>query len=113
MVTMEQIEKGLAAYLDNELMPLLPNSSLEKVLAGTAISLGIRSYGKIAASYKDNKIVQTLGIMDSDGLVDIDVLAEEVKKNIPPEGVVINIPMLGEIKFGKDDVTKLRRYINE
>lgn len=111
MVTIKNIEQGVAAYLDNELMPQLPNTGIERVLAGTALSLAIRRSGTIIGSFKDNKIVQMLGIMDAEGNVDVDVLAEELKKNIPTEGVKVEVPVIGALKFHKEDVDKLHEYI--
>lgn len=111
MVSIDKIEQGIAAYLDGELMPQLPNSGFEKVLAGTAISLFIRRSGKIIERYKDNKAVQMLGIMDADGNVDVDVLAEELKKNFPKDGMKLDIPIIGAMTFHKEDVDKLHEYI--
>lgn len=111
MVTIAKIEQGVAAYLDSEVMPHLPNGGLEKVLAGTAVSLVIRRSGKILEGYKDNKAVQMLGLMDAEGNVDVDILAEELKKNIPAEGMKIDVPIIGKMTFHKDDVDKLHEYI--
>lgn len=111
MVPISKIEQGVAAYLDAELMPQLPNSGFEKVLAGTAMSLVIRRSGVILDSYKNNKAVQMLGLIDSEGNVDVDVLAEELKKNFPKEGMKINIPIIGAMTFHKEDVDKLHEYI--
>lgn len=111
MVSIDKIEKGVANYLDGELMPQLQGNSLEKVLVGTAASLAIRRSGTIVAGYKDNKMVQMLGIMDGNGNVDVDVLADELKKNIPKEGVKVDIPIIGTMTFHKDDVDKLYEYI--
>lgn len=111
MIPIKQIEKGVAAYLDAEIMPQLPNSSLEKVLAGTAMSLVIRRSGNILESYKDNKAVQMLGLMDSDGNVDVDILSEELKKNISNDGLKVEVPIIGKMTFHKDDVDKLHNYI--
>lgn len=110
MVPISKIEKGVAAYLDSEIMPKFP-AGIEKVIAGTAASLFIRKSGNIIASYKDNKTVQMLGIMDENANVDVDVLAEELKKNIPTEGVQVEVPMFGTITFHKEDVDKLQEYI--
>lgn len=113
MVTMKEIESGIAAYLDAELMPKLPTSGLEKVIAGTAISLFIKRSGTILESYKDNKVVQMLGVMDTEGNVDVDLLATELKKNMPEDGIKIDVPMIGAMTFHKEDVTKLHEYIAE
>lgn len=111
MVSIDKIEQGIAAYLDSELMPKLPTSGFEKVLAGTAMSLAIRRSGAIIDGYKSNKVVQMLGVMDSEGNVDVDILAEELKKNIPKEGMKVDLPIIGGVTFHKDDVDKLYEYI--
>ena len=113
MVSINEIEKGIAAYLDSEIMPQLPKEGFEKVLAGTALSLFIRRSGKILDSYKNNKAVLMLGLMDEEGNVDIDILAEELKKNIPNEGMKIDIPLIGKMTFHKSDVDKLHECITE
>lgn len=111
MVSIDKIEQGVAAYLDSEVMPQLPSTGFEKVLAGTAMSLVIRRSGRIIESYKDHKAVQLLGLMDSEGNVDIEVLAEELKKNLPKEGMKIDVPIIGAMTFHKEDVDKLYEYI--
>lgn len=111
MVTITNIEQGVAAYLDSELMPKLPETGLEKVLMGTAISLVIRRAGTIVEGYKNNKAVQMLGIMDAEGNVDVDILAEELKKNLPESGVKVEVPMIGSLTFHKADIDKLYSYI--
>lgn len=113
MVTMKQVERGVAAYLDAELMPQFSKTGVEKVIAGTAISLFIRRSGVILEGYKENKIVQMLGIMDEEGNVDVELLSTELKKNIPDEGFKMDIPMIGAMTFHKEDVTKLQEYITE
>lgn len=111
MVSVNKIEQGVANYLDGELMPQLQGNGVEKVLVGTAASLFIRRFGAIIESYKDNKLVQMLGIMDEKGNVDVDTLAEEVKKNIPKDGIKIDVPIVGTLTFHKEDVDKLYDYI--
>lgn len=113
MVTIDKIEQGVAAYLDGELMPKLPSSGIEKVLAGTALSLAIRRSGKMLDGLKSNKMIQMLGVMDTEGNVDIDVLAQELKKNMPTEGVKVDVPVIGVLTFHKEDVDRLYEYITE
>lgn len=111
MVSVDKIEKGIANYLDAEFMPQLQSNGVEKVIIGTAVSLFIRRSGVIIGGYKDNKVVKMLGIMDDDGNVDVETLAEELKKNISKEGFTIDIPILGILTFHKEDVDKLCDYI--
>lgn len=111
MVSIDKIEKGVANYLDGELMPQLQNNGLEKVIIGTMASLMIRKSGAIIEGYKDNKVVKMLGIMDDNGNIDVDIIAEELKKNITKDGVKVDIPVIGALTFHKDDVDKLYDYI--
>lgn len=111
MVSVDKIERGVADYLDEELMPQFQGNGLEKVIIGTAASLLIRKSGTIVESYKDNKLVRMLGIMDENGNVDVDILAEELKKNISKDGVKVDVPVIGTLTFHKDDVDKLHNYI--
>lgn len=113
MVSVNKIEHGIANYLDAELMPRFQGNGVERVIVGTVASLVIRKSGAIVNSYKDNDLVKMLGIMDNDGNIDIDVLAEELKNNITKDGVKVNIPVIGTITFHKEDVTKLYDYIME
>lgn len=111
MVSIDKIEQGIAYYLDKELMPQLQSNGLEKVIVGTVASLAIRRSSAIIAGYKDHKLVKMLGIMDDDGNVDVETLATELKKNISKEGIEVDIPIIGTMKFHKGDVDKLYEYI--
>lgn len=113
MVSVDKIEQGVANYLDAELMPKLQKTGVERVIVGTAAALLIRRTGAIVEGYKDNKLVKMLGIIDESGNVDVDVLIEELKKNISKDGVNIDIPIVGILTFHKEDVDKLYEYIME
>jgi hypothetical protein len=111
MVSLSKIEKGIAEYLDTELMTKLPQNGFQRVIAGTAISLAIRKSSNIVAGLKDNSFVKMLELMDDEGNIDIDILKEEVTKQIPETGVKADFPMIGVVTFHKDDVDKLYKYI--
>lgn len=111
MVTIDQVEKGIAEYLDKELMPILPETGFQKILIGTGISLIIRKNKDKIAAMQDNSVVKMTGIFDEEGNVDIDVLKEEVSKQMPKEGVKIDVPVIGGLTFHKSDVEKLYGYI--
>lgn len=111
MVTIDQIEKGLASYVDTELAAMLPDGTIQKVVAATAVSLMIRKSGNYIAALKENQFVKMMDIFDEDGKLDIDTLAEAVKKNMPPKGVKIEVPMLGTLTVKEDDIDKLHQHI--
>ena len=87
MVTIDQIETGVAAYADREVLSKLPGSSGQRLLAGAALSLLIRGYGQQLRNYKPSQLVETLGIFDADHNVDLDKLRDAVMPRVPDEGV--------------------------
>lgn len=113
MVNMDTIERGVAAYADNELMPKLPEEGLQKVLIGTMLGLGIRKFKTIAGAMMEEhkEGLKMLGIMDESGNVDIDTLKEEFRKNIGDNGFSVELPMMGKMTFHRSDVDTLYKYI--
>lgn len=111
MVTIEQIEQGVASYLDAELMPNFPADGLQKVLAGTALSIAIRKGGNLMIGLKDNPTIKMLEIMDDQGNIDIDMIKDEFKKNVPDSGFVVELPIFGKMTFHKSDVDTLYKHI--
>lgn len=111
MVSVNQIEQGIASFLDTEFMPNLPQNGIQKVMAGTAISLIIKRSGNIVREFTNNSFVKMLGIMDEEGNMDIDILRSELKANMPETGVVMDLPMIGTLTFHKGDVDTLYNHI--
>lgn len=106
MVTIRQMENGIARFLDTELLSKM-QGTWQKVVAGTATGILIKRSENILSSLKNNEIVKMMGIISEDGMIDIDILREELKKNVPDSGVQIDLPMIGRITIKKEDVDKL------
>lgn len=111
MIPYAKVEKGLADYLDGELMPMIPETGFQRIIAGTAISLLIKKGGSQIAALKENPAVKMMGIFDDAGNVDVETLRDELKKNMPEDGVKVEVPMLGMLTFRKGDIDKLYSYI--
>ena len=111
-VNMQQIETGVANYLDNELLTQWEKTAWQKVVVGIGVSLGIKRYSALAATYLQNPMFKEVGVVDDNGDVDIDLLREVVKENIDNEGFKIdNIPIIGTLMIKKSDVDSLYDYI--
>lgn len=114
MVSISKIESGIAKYLDDEVMTKLPGNGFEKILTGTALSLMIRRITTQFDTFKVNPYVKMMGIISDDGLVDVELVAEELKKHIPAgSGIKIDIPFIGAMTFHRPDVDCLLGYILE
>lgn len=113
MVSVNKIENGVARFLDAELVSKMPDGGLQKILAGTAISLLIKKSGNFIKAFQQNPMIQLMDIFDADGNVDIDSMATELKKNFPDVGLRMDFPMIGTVTFHKEDIDKLYSYITE
>lgn len=113
MYSVEQIQKGIASYLDTEFMPMLDEGSFKKVLVGAAISLAINKYTSLIPVLQENPFVKSLDVIDSEGNVDVDTLAAAIKENMPTTGVEVEIPTLGKIRLKSADADKLVEHISK
>jgi len=113
MVSMEQVTKGVAAYLDKEFLPKLSEKSWERVVAGTAIALILRRASQKAEELRENQVVKLTGIFDQEGNVDVACLRDEVKRQLPPDGLQIELPRMGTVKLSESDIDQIYRYIAE
>lgn len=111
MVTLQQVQNGIASFLDNELMPMLPQTGLERLMLGTGVSLLLKKNFNKINDLKEQPLIKAMGIFDEEGMVDIDTLKTEIKNNLTDEGVKIEVPMIGNLTFKKPDIDKLYTYI--
>jgi Ca2+-binding EF-hand superfamily protein len=110
---MARVEKGIAAYLDREMMPKVDADGLQGFGVGIVTTLLIKRVGNVIDSYKDNKIAQALGVFDKNGNVDVDVLREVLKDNISDNGRKMTFPIVGSFTFYRNDVDMLYSCIME
>jgi hypothetical protein len=113
MVSIDKIERGVARFLDAEMLPTLPTEGVARVVAGTAMAVLVRRLGGMIRGYANHSIVRGLGVIDESGNVDVDILREALKANVPETGLKIEIPLGGAVTFHKADVDLLYRYILE
>ena len=60
MVSIRRVEKGIATYLDKEMMPKMDTEGLQGFGIGVATSLLIKRVGNIIEGYKNNGVAQAL-----------------------------------------------------
>lgn len=111
MISKDQLERGIASYLDNELMPRVQLEPWKQWAFGTLVSITIKRMDNALQALKANEMVNMLGVIDSAGNIDIDILLEEARRNVPPDGLTVPLPMVGSIKLYQADVDVLRRHI--
>lgn len=111
MYTAEQILDGFINYADNEILNKIETTK-GKILLGTAISLATMNASKIIKKIPESEWASMIGLVDEDGMYDVDSVATCLKKNMEKYGKMqFNIPYVGNLTFVPDDVTLLKQYI--
>lgn len=110
MIPMDKVQRGLAAFLDRELIPSL--TGWDKVLVGGGAGIAVAKLPKIVEMYP---IITALDIYDkANNQMDIDTLYQAVTPYMGSETLPLKIPVLGiTIKVDRPQVDALYRYIKE
>lgn len=111
MYTIDQVERGLARYMDTELIPKLPHDGIKGFGIGVFATLLIKRGGVLLQNLEQNAMIRDMGVI-KDGTVDIDLLADACKQNIPAGG--LTIPVLGmTFRMDANDIDTMHRCIME
>ena len=111
MVSIGQIEAGIAKYLDAELLPQLPKDGAKGFGVQFMAVLATKRIGTLVTSLTSHPVVAAMGVVDSQGGIDLHVLRDTALQSMPETGVAIDVPLAGKLTFYKADVQKLCEYI--
>ena len=107
MVSMQQIEQGVARFIDTELAPKIPadgpNGPVKRFGFLVALTYSIKS--KVPA------VLTAMGAVDEGGNVDLDGVIDAAKSRVPEAGLRVQVPVIDELIFYPADIDLLRRYI--
>lgn len=110
MVTISQVKRGLLNYADIEILSKMP-SGIKKIAVGAALSLYVNSIDNVMA----HPVIKTLGIIDENGYVNVDALADAVRGNIPEVGAKVDIDVLGihlgDMILRREDIDMIKSAI--
>lgn len=106
----EKVVDGIAKWIDSEMYPKM--NDVQELVARMFVGRVMVNSEHIKKALEDNGIVRTFGIIDSDGMVDVDSLVADLKREISRKGKLsIYIPMFGKMTFVPSDVDELYRHI--
>lgn len=107
---LETVIDGIAKYIDREIYTGM--NDIQELMARVVVGRMIDNTEAIKEALVSNGIIRTFGIIDSEGMVDVDSLARDVKKEIERKGkLVITLPMFGKMTFMPEDVDAIYRCI--
>ena len=112
MVTQEQLVDGIYRYIKNEMLPSMPNYA--KFLAGAVLVRNVGRMGEFLTNISNGKLMRTVGVIEPDGCIDIDLWANDLKHSMNEfcgGKAEIELPMLPTLIFRENDIDTLRRYI--
>lgn len=111
MITLDQALRGLSRYADVEIIPHLPTG--KGIGAGIALALMMDGGKSRLLNLRENPVIQMMGIMDTEGNIDLDRLYNVTRTKFDGKKVPIAIPLIGELRFDVNDVDRLYKYIQE
>lgn len=77
-----------------------------------AVSLYLKQNEAIVDTLTSNPLFTSLGVVKTDGYIDVELLRDALKGEINKAGFMrLSIPMIGDIDFTTDDVDTLYRFI--
>lgn len=110
MVSVANIKQGLSQYITDEIVCKM--EGWQKWVAGAFSAMIMAKADGIVDELKNNSVVSMLGIIDKDGMIDIDALYSAFREQARTEGPVqVNLPMMGTLKLSLEDVDMIYRYI--
>ena len=109
-VKFESVIDGINRYLDKEIYGNL--NDLQEFLARLAVGRINQNAEFIKNALMTNGLAKTLCIVDSEGMVDVESLCQDIKKEIDRKGSIqVEIPMIGKLTFKAVDVDVLKDLI--
>ena len=112
MANISQIQRGFVRFVDNEVAAAF--DGWQRAIVGGAAGLLSANFPNLVKVYGAHPFVAALGVYDpTSGNVDIDKLYNAFVPKLGNEKIPLNIPKLGTIRLGKDEIDLLARYIKE
>ena len=105
-----QVIHGLVRFVDDELVPKM--HGLNKWLFGTAAGIVASKGERVFHALREIELMHTLDIIEGEN-INVDCIYKELIRQAEKGEIVIEIPMIGDIKLDHKDVEKLYKFIIE
>lgn len=108
----EKVVNGICSYIDCNIYTGM--NDLQEIVARMVVGRIVQDSDEIKSKLIGNGFIRTFGVIDADGMVDVDRLAEELREQISRKGKLeISLPMFGKLKFVSNDIDDIHRFIRE
>lgn len=107
-----KVINGIIKYIDREIIPSM--NEWQEVVARIAMSRFVNNSNVLKDGLTNNSFVRTFAIIDDNGNVDVNGLANDLKEQIRKKGKIeFTLPIFGTFRFVEADIEKLRLVIME
>jgi hypothetical protein len=108
--TFEKVIDGTIEYIGEEMLSNM--NDVQEFAARILISRVLNNQERIKDALVNNGFIRTFGIIDSEGNVDVEGLAHDIKREISrKEKITLSVPMFGKMTFHPGDVDALYKKI--
>lgn len=112
MANIVQIQRGFVQFVDNEVAAAF--DGWKRAAVGGVAGLLAANFPNLVKVYGSHPLVAALGVYDpASGNVDIDKLYNAFVPKMGTDKIPLNIPKLGTIRLGQEEISLLIRYIKE
>lgn len=112
MANIAQIQRGFTQFVDREVAAAF--DGWQRAIVGGAAGLLAANFPNLMKVYGSHPFVAALGVYDAaSGNVDIDKLYNAFIPKMGNDKIPLNIPKLGTIRLGQEELELLFRYIKE
>ena len=109
-VQFEKVIEAINKYLDQEIYCNL--NDIQELAARFTIGRLNDNADKLKQYMMSNGFVKTLCVIDSEGMIDVDRLLQDIRKEIERKNsIVVQIPFIGKLTFKSSDVDVLYNLI--
>jgi hypothetical protein len=116
MVSLNQIEHGLALWADRAIVDKLPvgqgpYDNIKRIGVAAGAAYLIKKGMAALEGGQGSAFLHTLGAVDANGDIDLEGAKDALVSKIPDVGVKITFPLLNETTLYKADIESMYSYI--
>lgn len=106
----EKVIEGISKYIDKEIYAGM--NDVQELVARIFVGRIIDNMEGVKKTLIDNGFIRTFGIIDGEGMVDVDALAKDIRREVERKGkLVVSIPMFGKLTFVPADIDAILNTI--
>ena len=113
MVTADKLQRGLAKYIEEQILPPMKGAD-RWIITGAATMALAKLPNMIQQQMQSGGVLKTLGVIGTDGTIDIEGIIKSVRPAAKSSPASFNIPFTsGVITLTDADLDVIQRYIEQ